>query len=166
MRRYVIIFILVILSTLLIHVWLVNVGLFPAEASLQAGPIDQLFRVHLWLISFLFSLIMVTLIYNLIAFRRRKGESGDGIYLTGNSTLEIAWTAIPLFAVLVLAFFGARTLGEIRMVDPSFMQVNTAGQWFCSTPILNAKGAMNFSCETDGEFADDFHRCNSFILGT
>jgi cytochrome c oxidase subunit 2 len=74
---------------------------------------------------------MVTLLYNLIAFRRRKGETGDGIYLPGNSTLEIMWTAIPLFAVLVLAFFGARTLGEIRMVDPSALQVKvTAGQWF------------------------------------
>ena len=131
MRRYVIIFILVILSTLLIHVWLVNVGLFPAEASSQAGPIDQLFRVHIWIISFLFSLIMVTLIYNLIAFRRRKGETGDGMYLTGNSTLEIVWTAIPLIAVLILAFFGAQTLGQIRLVDPSALQVKvTAGQWF------------------------------------
>jgi cytochrome c oxidase subunit 2 len=131
MKRYVIIFVLVIISTFVIHIWLVNIGLFPPEASSQAVPIDKLFAVHLWLISFLFSLIMVTFIYSLIVFRRRKGEIGDGAYITGNSTLEIAWTGIPLFAVLILAFAGARTLGEIRLVDPSALQVKvTAGQWF------------------------------------
>ncbi len=131
MKRYVIIFILVIVSTFLIHAWLISIGLFPAEASAQSVAIDQLFHVHLWLISFLFSLIMVTLIYSLIFFRRRKGETGDGAYFTGDSTLEITWTAIPLMAVLVLAYAGAKTLGAIRVIDPTALQVKvTAGQWY------------------------------------
>ncbi len=131
MKRYVIIFILVIVSTFLIHTWLISIGLFPIEASAQSVAIDQLFHVHLWIISFLFSLIMVTLIYSLIIFRRRKGETGDGAYLTGNSTLEITWTAIPLVAVLILAFAGAKNLGAIRVIDPSALQVKvTAGQWY------------------------------------
>src|SRR4030042_786299 len=131
MKRYVIIFILVIVATLLIYTWLNNIGLFPIEASTQSVVVDQLFNVHLWLISFLFSLIMVTLIYSLIAFRRKQGETGDGAYITGNSTLEITWTAIPLMAVLVLAYAGAKTLGAIRVIAPSALQVKvTAGQWY------------------------------------
>jgi len=131
MKRYVIIFILVIASTFLIHAWLMSIGLFPIEASAQSVAVDQLFHVHLWLISFLFSLIMVTLVYSLIFFHRRKGETGDGAYLTGNSTLEITWTAIPLMAVLVLAYAGARTLGAIQVIDPTAVQVKvTAGQWY------------------------------------
>ena len=74
---------------------------------------------------------MVTLVYSLIAYHRRKGEIGDGAHLTGNSTLEITWTAIPLIAVLVLAFAGAKNLGAIRVIDPSALQVKvTAGQWY------------------------------------
>ncbi len=131
MKRYVIIFVLVIVSTFLIHTWLISVGLFPIEASSQSVAIDQLFHVHLWIISFLFSLIMVTLVFSLIVFHRRKGEIGDGAYLTGNSTLEITWTAIPLMAVLVLAYAGAKNLGTIRVIDPSALQVKvTAGQWY------------------------------------
>ncbi len=131
MKRYVIIFILVIVSTFFIHAWLMSIGLFPTEASAQSVAVDQLFHVHLWLISFLFSLIMVTLIYSLIVFHRRKGEMGDGAYLTGNSTLEITWTAIPLMAVLVLAYAGAKTLGAIRVIDPTALQVKVnAGQWY------------------------------------
>jgi cytochrome c oxidase subunit 2 len=131
MRRYVIIFILVVVSTFVIHEWLILVHLFPNQASVQSIAVDQLFHVHLWIISFLFSLIMVTLIYSLIVFRRRKGELGDGAYITGNTTLEMTWTAIPLMAVLVLAYAGAKTLGAIRVIDPTALQVKvTAGQWY------------------------------------
>src|SRR4030042_1641498 len=131
MKRYVIIFILVIVSTFLIHTWLISIGLFPIEASAQSVAIDQLFHVHLWIISFLFSLIMVTLIYSLIIFRHKKGETGDGAHLTGLSALESTWPAIPLVAVLILAFAGAKNLGAIRVIDPSALQVKvTAGQWY------------------------------------
>src|SRR5512135_730110 len=119
MRRYVFISVLVIVSTFVIHAALMAVHLFPRQASVQSVAVDQLFHVHLWVISFLFSLIMVTLIYCIIVFRRRRGETGDGAYITGNSTLEMLWTAIPLMAVLVLAYAGAKTLGSIRVIDPS-----------------------------------------------
>ncbi len=131
MKHVVIIVILVIACTFLIHTGLTNIGLLPPEASAQSVEIDQLFGIHIWLISALFSLIMVVLVYSLIVFRRRKGETGDGEYITGNSTLEILWTAIPLLAVIVLAYEGGKSLGIIRRVDPSAMQVKViSGQWF------------------------------------
>ena len=131
MKHVVIIVILVVASTFLIHTGLTNIGLLPAEASAQSVEIDRLFGVHIWLISALFSLIMVVLLYSLIVFRRRKGETGDGAYITGNTTLEVLWTAIPLLAVIVLAYIGGKSLGIIRRVDPSAMQVKVvAGQWF------------------------------------
>ena len=131
MKHVVIIVILVVACTLLIHTGLTNIGLLPAEASAQSVEIDQLFGVHLWLISALFSLIMVVLLYSLIVFRRRKGETGDGAHITGNSALEVTWTAIPLLAVILLAYIGGKSLGIIRRVDPSAMQVKViSGQWF------------------------------------
>jgi cytochrome c oxidase subunit II len=131
MKHVVIIIILVFASTFLIHTGLTNIGLLPLEASAQSVEIDQLFGVHIWLISALFSLIMVVLLYSLIVFRRKKGETGDGAYIPGNSTLEVLWTAIPLLAVIVLAYIGGKSLGIIRRIDPSAMQVKVvAGQWF------------------------------------
>lgn len=131
MKHVVIIVILVIAFTFLVHTGLTNIGLLPPEASAQSVEIDQLFGIHFWLISALFSLIMVVLVYSLIVFRRRKGETGDGEYITGNSTLEVLWTAIPLLAVIVLAYEGGKSLGIIRRVDPSAMQVKViSGQWF------------------------------------
>jgi cytochrome c oxidase subunit 2 len=131
MKHVVIIVILVVASTFLIHTGLTNIGLLPAEASTQSVEIDQLFGIHIWLISALFSLIMVVLLYSLVVFRRRKGETGDGAYITGNTTLEVLWTAIPLLAVIVLAYIGGKSLGIIRRIDPSAMQVKViSGQWF------------------------------------
>lgn len=131
MKPFVIIAILVIASTFLVHTGLIDVGLLPVEASAQSVEIDKLFGIHIWLISALFSLIMVTLLYCLIVFRRRKGETGDGVYFTGNSALEVTWTAIPLFIVLFLAFIGSKSLGVVRRIDPSAMQIKViAGQWY------------------------------------
>ncbi len=131
MRHYVVIFILVVASTFLVHTGLISAHLLPVQASLQALTVDQVFGVHLWLISFLFSLIMIILIYSLIFFRRRKGETGEGAYFTGNTALEITWTAIPLVLVIILAVIGAQTLGVIQQIDPSAMVVKVvAGQWF------------------------------------
>jgi len=131
MKHVVIITILVIASTLLIHTGLTSIDLLPVEASAQSVEIDQLFGMYTWMISALFSLIMVVLVYCLIVFRRRKGETGDGAYITGNTALEVAWTAIPLILVVILAYIGGKSLGIIRRVDPSAMKVKViAGQWY------------------------------------
>ena len=130
MKHFIIIGALVIVSTFIIHAGLTSIGLLPAQASLQAVSIDQLMNVHVWLISFLFSLIIVTLTYSLIVFRRKKGESGDGAYITGSNRLEIAWTIIPLVAVIILAYAGAGSLGVVRRIDPSALVVKViAAQW-------------------------------------
>jgi cytochrome c oxidase subunit 2 len=101
------------------------------QASLQAVEVDRLLNVHLWLISFLFSLIVGILLYSLVVFRRRKGETGDGAHIEGNNTLEVFWTMIPLFAVIFLAYIGAASLGETRRIDPTALQVRViAGQWY------------------------------------
>jgi cytochrome c oxidase subunit 2 len=89
----------------------------PLAASAQAIPIDRLWDLEMMTISFLFALIVVPLFYSLVAFRRRKGETGDGVHMEGNTTLEITWTVIPLFIVLVFAYLGAENLAEVRR-DP------------------------------------------------
>ncbi|MBN2387929.1 MAG: cytochrome c oxidase subunit II [Anaerolineales bacterium] len=131
MKHLITVAILVVLGTLGVHAGLGTLGLLPEQASLQAIAVDKLLDVHLWLISFLFSLIVMTLAYSLAVFRRRKGETGEGAHMEGNTTLEIFWTMIPLLAVVFLAFIGAASLGEIRRIDPSALQVNVlAGQWY------------------------------------
>jgi len=131
MKHIPILALIVILGTFAVHAGLTSIGLLPAQASLQAIEVDRLLDVHLWLISFLFALIAGILSYSLVVFRRRKGETGDGDHIEGNNTLEIFWTMIPLFVVIFMAYIGAASLGEVRRIDPSALQVKViAGQWY------------------------------------
>src|SRR5512135_2540427 len=130
MRHYVIVGILVILTSFLTYFGLTAMGLMPLDASVQAGYVDQLWNWDLAAVSFLFAIIMVPLLYSLIVFRRRKGDTSDGKHEEGNSTLEVTWTIIPLILVTVYAYLGAYTLGETRLPDPNALVVKvTAHQW-------------------------------------
>ncbi len=130
MRHFVIVGVLVILLSILTFWGLEAVGLMPVQASLQAQTVDWLFRLEMAVISFLFALIVVPLVYSLLVFRRQPGDTSDGEHIEGNTRLEITWTVLPLMTVLLFSYLGASTLGETRRLDPNAMVVNvTAFQW-------------------------------------
>lgn len=128
MRHFVVVGILVIVVAILVYAGLAAAGLMPVEASSQAGPIDQLWNLELMTIAFLSALILVPLAYSLIVFRRRQGDTTDATHVEGNTNLEIVWTIVPLFIVMVFAYLGAGNLAEIRRVDPNAMVVKVTGQ--------------------------------------
>jgi cytochrome c oxidase subunit 2 len=130
MRHFVVVGILVVLASILTYLGLTAIGLMPVEASAQAVSIDWLWNWEMVTISFLFSLIVVPLVYSLIVFRRKKGDMTDAVHMEGNYTLEITWTIIPLFLVLVFAYLGSYSLGLTRRVDPNAMVIKVrAQQW-------------------------------------
>jgi cytochrome c oxidase subunit 2 len=145
MRHFVIVAILVIAMTFLAYFGLIAADLMPVQASAQAVSIDWLWDLELMMISFLFALIVVPMAYSLVVFRRKKGETGDGEHMEGNTTLEVTWTIIPLFIVLAFAYLGAYSLGETRLLNPDAMVVNVTAQQF----------AFSFEYPTFGGFVSD-----------
>jgi cytochrome c oxidase subunit 2 len=130
MLRLIIAVILVLIVTVILGLVLTPSLLLPEAASVQAGPIDQLFQFHFAAIAFLFSLIVVLMVFSLIVFRRRKGETGDGTHNEGNRTLELTWTLIPVIAVIGVSLWGAQVLAEVEMPADDALVVNvTAQQW-------------------------------------
>lgn len=130
MIHFVIVGILVIVSTAGVYWGLTNANLLPVQASDQAIIIDNLFNVHWFFIAFFFSLIVVFMLYSIIVFRRKPGEKGDGDHFESNTQLEVAWMVIPLIIVVGLAIVGAQSLGEIEARDPGALEVNViAKQW-------------------------------------
>ncbi len=105
-------------------------ALLPAQASAQAIPIDQLFNLHFKTIAILFGLIMGLMLYSIVFFRRKPGDTEDGAYIKNNTGLEVVWSVIPLGVVLAFAFEGAKTLAETERIDPQPLEVVvTAQQW-------------------------------------
>jgi cytochrome c oxidase subunit 2 len=129
-RHIVTITALILLSTYLTYIGLTSLGLMPVAASAQAGPIDWLFDLHVIMMSFLFSLITVIMVYSLVVFRRKPGETGDGAHIEGNTKLEIFWTLLPLVVVIWFGIIGADNLRQVRAVDPNALEVRVIGfQW-------------------------------------
>ena len=133
LKHFSIVTVLVVIMTFLTNLFLQSVGLLPVEASSQAAIIDKLFDSHFLIISFLFSLIMVFLVYSFVVFRKKGDSNEDGKYFTGSTKLEILWTLLPLGTVVFFSFLGAQSLAETRKIDPQAMTINvTAGQWYWS----------------------------------
>ncbi len=130
MRHFVIVGVLVLAAALGVYYGLDSLGLMPAQASAQAASIDWLWNLQVIAISFLFSLIMVPLLYSVFVFRRKPGDSTDAEHIEGNTKLEITWTVIPLITVIVFAYLGAYSLGETQRADPNAMEIRViARQW-------------------------------------
>lgn len=133
MRHYVVVGIFVLLVSVLTYTGLDAVGTMPVQASAQAVPIDWMWNWQVVAMTFLFSLIVVFIVYSLIVFRRKKGDTTDAEHVEGNTPLEIAWTIIPLIIVVTYAYMGAYSLGETRKVDPDAMIVKVTAQQFTWT---------------------------------
>ncbi|MBC1261351.1 cytochrome c oxidase subunit II [Synechococcus sp. BSF8S] len=102
-----------------------NVNVLPAAASLNAPIYDQLFKVLFSIGTILFIGIFGLLLFSLIRFRRRDGETGDGVAVEGNLQLEIFWTAIPAVVVLFVGIYSYdiydRMGGMVPLSDPHAM---------------------------------------------
>lgn len=130
MKHLVIAGLLVLVVTALLLFGLEQVRLLPVTASAQAVPIDNLFKLEFQVIAFLFSLIVVLMVYSIVVFRRKKGDNSDAVHIEGNSRLEVAWTIAPLLTVLYFAYLGGTSLAETVRPEPFAMEINVVGsQW-------------------------------------
>jgi cytochrome c oxidase subunit 2 len=130
MKHLIIAGILVIVVTALLIFGLEQVRLLPVQASAQSIPIDNLFRLEFMVIAFLFALIVVFMLYSIIVFRRKPGDTEDAAHIEGNTKLEIAWTVAPLATVLFFAYLGGQSLADTLRADPQALEIKVvAQQW-------------------------------------
>ena len=72
------------------------------------------------------------LIYTIFKFRKRPGVTGEPKQVHGNTTLEIAWTAIPAVILIFIAIPTVRTIFTTQAkASPEALQVEVIGhQWW------------------------------------
>jgi len=128
MKHLIIAGVLVLVVTGGLILGLENVQLLPVQASAQAEPIDSMFGLEFKIIAFLFALIVVLMIYAILFFRRKKGDTTDAKHIEGNTKLEVFWTLIPLLTVLMLAYLGGQSLAATLEQEPRPVQVDVIGQ--------------------------------------
>src|SRR5919201_3511298 len=100
------------------------------EASTAAPKIDDLLDVMIVLSSFVFSIVMVMLVYSVWRWRVEPGDEGDGEPIHGNTRLEIAWTVIPTVIVLFGAIYSWVTLSDIEAKASDSMPLTVTAQQY------------------------------------
>ena len=121
---------LVVVVTALLILGMQYIRILPAAASAQAQPIDQLFYLELKVIAFLFSLIVVLMVYSIFIFRRKRGDAADAAHIEGSTKLEIVWTVAPLATVMLFAYLGGNALAATMTPEPKPLRVEVIGkQW-------------------------------------
>ncbi len=129
-KHFIAVTVLVIIATLLMRLLLGWILALPTAASSQAWSIDRMVNAHYWMIAFLFSLIMVLMLYSVVVFRRKPDDEEDGPHVHGSTALEIGWTIVPTFIVIGFGVWGAVTLIDITSPKPQEMTVEVVGrQW-------------------------------------
>lgn len=129
-KHFIVVFVLTIIATLIMRWLLSYIFAQPVAASAEAVPIGVLTNAHYWMISLLFSLIMVLMLYSVVVFKRQPGDEADGPHIHGNTALEIGWTIVPLFIVVGFGIWGSVMLIDLTKPKPGEMSINvTAQQW-------------------------------------
>ncbi|ELR98457.1 cytochrome c oxidase subunit II [Gloeocapsa sp. PCC 73106] len=95
-----------------------NHGLMPVAASAEAAQVDGIFNFMMTIACGLFLIVQGVLIFVVIKFRRREGDTTDGPPLEGNIPLEIVWTAIPTIIVFILAIYSFEVYNTMGGLDP------------------------------------------------
>jgi len=75
----------------------------PQDYSKHGPAIDSLFNWIFWITMVTFVAVQVTLVVFLIKYRHRPGAKG--VFIHGNTRLEMAWTLAPAVILALLAFF-------------------------------------------------------------
>ena len=114
----------------------------PPQGSAYASQVDGLYMFLIWLSLFFFLLIAGLAIYSAIRWRHKPGDVTP--HTTHNTTLEITWTIIPLFLVIMIFFWGFKgyLAASVPPGDATEIQV-TAQKWNWTFEYPDGNRAIN-----------------------
>jgi cytochrome c oxidase subunit 2 len=106
--------------------------------------VDGLFKLLIWAGTAVFIFVEGILVFTLFKFRHRPGQP-EPKHVHGNTTLEIAWTVIPLLILISIGIPTVRTIFKQQAVARSdALQVEVVGHqwwWEFRYPQYTTRGA-------------------------
>ncbi len=101
-----------------------NEGLwFPQQASTYSGESDSTFAMILWVSIFFFVLIVAFMTFFAVAYRQKKGGKATS-RATHNNVLEITWSVLPCFLLVVMFVRGSWGYLEMQTPPEGAVQVD------------------------------------------
>ena len=106
-----------------------NFPFFPQQASVQAIQVDAIYFFMLAVTAF-FSLLIAGLIVVFVVKYRRRDDDEVGVAIHGSLALELLWTIIPLFIVMVMFVWGAEIFFDMYRPPAGATEIYIVGkQW-------------------------------------
>jgi cytochrome c oxidase subunit 2 len=120
-----------------------NFPLFPQQASAQAGQVDAIYFFMVAVTAFFSILIATLVVVFAIKYRRRhRDEVGQAIH--GSLALELLWTIIPFFIVMVMFVWGAKVFFDLYRPPAGAMEVYVVGkQWMWKVQHMDGQREIN-----------------------
>jgi cytochrome c oxidase subunit 2 len=120
-----------------------NFPFFPQQASAQAGEVDAIYFFMVAVTAFFSILIAALVVFFAIRYRRRqRDEVGHAIH--GSLALELMWTIIPFFIVMVMFAWGAKVAFDIFRPPAGAMEIYITGkQWMWKAQHMGGQREIN-----------------------
>ncbi|NES74889.1 MULTISPECIES: cytochrome c oxidase subunit II [Okeania] len=107
-----------VLTAVSIWVGRLSYSWLPPQAAAESILIDDLFSFLVTLGTFIFLGVTGTLMYSVLFQRAAKYDYSDGPHIEGNVTLEVVWTAIPIFLVFWIAAYSYNIYQQMGIQGP------------------------------------------------
>jgi cytochrome c oxidase subunit II len=109
----------------------------PEQASTVAPTIDNVFYFIYWVCVVFFVIIAGVMFYFMIKYRRRGKNDKVGT-ITHHTGLEIAWSVLPSFLLVLMFWWGFKGFMQLRTVPPGAYDIRVdAAQWSFSFRYQN-----------------------------
>jgi len=105
--------------------------MLPGANSTIAGDVDSLFNFILYTTGIIFILVVVIMMYFAIRYRQRSTSAEVTSGSDQNLVLEVVWTVIPSFLVMVVFFWGFKLYMKMNIIPKDAIEIKVTGQkWF------------------------------------
>lgn len=105
----------------------------PPNYAVHGRETDALFMWFFWITLVVFVGVEISLVYFVVKFRA-KGEPRKARFVHGNSRLEMLWTVVPAFILVLMALGSRRVWNDFRdspsLSDPGRSKILIIGQQF------------------------------------
>ena len=120
-----------------------NFPFFPQQASAQAAEVDAIYFFMIAITAFFSILIAALVVFFAIRYRRRhRDEVGHAIH--GSLALELMWTIIPFFIVMVIFAWGAKVFFDLYRPPAGAMEIYVTGkQWMWKVQHMDGQREIN-----------------------